>query len=102
MKINLTYEFETAMVGKDEINGEEYYSTEEYVYEVGDKTIKDVLIDLTMDNYGFTSKQHALIFVQDFDLWENLMERYEEDLMEILQEICYNKAYKEWQEQKEC
>lgn len=102
MCFEIKYEFAVALIGRDEALNEEYYKTEEFVYDVDDKLVKNTIVSLVIDNYkGFKDHRATIYeFIDDHDMWYDLQDEYEKDLEEILYDECYKEAFKQWCNEK--
>lgn len=77
------------------------FETESYEYDVEQDVVEDTLVEIFADFYGL-KKDVAKKIVFDYDLLDMIEAEFEDDLEEWLEEICYKKAYKEWEEYRGC
>lgn len=101
MTRELRYEFNVALVGKDERLDEEYFDTKEYTYYVEDEKLKQTICKVVCDNYGFSEFDKVYKLLDDFFMWYELEDEYEDLIDEYLYEECRSDAEKEfWEEYK--
>ena len=95
MYFEIEYEFNVALVGRDESLGEDYYDTKTYTYDVPKNKIIEGLIHCVKKDYEVGGKD-LKSFLENYNLWYELMDDYEDQLYEYLYSACYDDAEKEF------
>lgn len=71
------------------------YDVEIFEYDYDYKLLQEEIITCFCDEYKVT-KAAASEIISDYDLWDELEERYEYDIEEALHEKLYDEAYEAW------
>ena len=98
MKHTIDYEFNIALAGINEVLNEEYYDTVGYRYEIPEDKLKQVILDVVCWAYNFDEevKEQFEKFIDNHDMWEELLDEYEYEIDDILFDDCYDEAETEF------
>lgn len=100
MYLEIEYEFDINLIGRNDRFGEEYYDTITYVYEVPKKKIKQAIIACVKQDYNIGGKDLSKFF-EDYDLWYQLLDEYEQQIEDYLYDECYGDAIKQFKKESE-
>lgn len=103
MKHTIDYEFNVRLIGTSERLGEDYYDTKKYSYEVPEDKLKQVILNIVIWSYDLPkqAKEQFAKFVEEHDMWYELLEEYENEIDDALFDLCYVEAEKEFIKNKE-
>lgn len=99
MYLEIEYEFNIDLVGRDDRLGEDYFNTTTYIYEVPKKKIKQAIIECLKQDYNIGGKDLSKFF-EDYDLWYQLLDEYEQQVEYHLYDECYEDALQQFQKRK--
>lgn len=96
MTHTIEFEFHLALLGRDELLGEDYLKTKDYEYIVPENQVKDAIIEAILCDYPFKDRKALYKFVDDHDMWLDLEDEYTDIIDDWLFDECYEDAKKEF------
>lgn len=95
----IKYEFKKNKIGQNDYYEEEYFEVEDFYYDVSKDDIEFAVAEIFSNEYDI-SQNTAKKIINDFDLEDLISDEYYEEVYSIVQEICWEKAYLEWNKKR--